>query len=163
MYYGEEIEMRGAGIDENKRLPMIWSESDKVGQTDMPIGANYDMDLQVQLGAYDQRDNASSLLNHYRKLIAVRNEYNDYIERATVTAVGVDTRIYGLEYTTSTGKLTILTNFGAEEVSEALSGTYELLDEIPTSQTYARLSVENGTTTIVVPPFNTVIIKEVVS
>ncbi|HAV19475.1 MAG TPA: alpha-amlyase [Firmicutes bacterium] len=158
IYYGEEIEMRGSGIDENKRLPMIWSKTDKIGQTNLPIGANYDMDLQVQLGALDQRAIATSLLNHYRKVISVRNKYNDYIEHATITPIGTNDALYGLTYETESGSLHILTNFSAESITETLLGTFSYADEIPTSQIAAEVTITSGQAVVTIPPFATVIL-----
>ncbi len=158
IYYGEEIDMRGSGIDENKRLPMIWSETDKTGQTDLPIGANYDMDLQVQLGANDQRENPDSLLNHYRKVISVRTKYNDYLEQATIAAIGSSESVYGLRYTSQAGTLDIYTNITQEAIEENLTGSYVLLEDIPTGHEYAKLKVKNGSSTLTIPPFGTVIV-----
>jgi glycosidase len=157
IYYGEEIDMRGSGIDENKRLPMIWSETDKTGQTNLPIGANYDMDLQVQLGADDQRANPDSLLNHYRKVISVRTKYNAFIEKATISPIGSRESIYGLRYTSEAGTIDIYTNITPDPVTEKLTGSYELLEEIPTGHEYARLKVKNDVSTLTIPPFGTVI------
>ena len=159
VYYGEEIIMRGSGIDENKRLPMIWSQTDKTGQTDLPNGATYDMKLQVQLGAHDQREIADSLLNHYRKVINVRNQYNDYIEKATVTQVGTDPRIYGLEYETDAGFLTILTNTSAETIEETLTGNYQLLTDIPTSKAHVTITQQGGKTIVKIPPFASAVLS----
>lgn len=159
IYYGEEIMMRGSGRDENKRLPMIWSQEDKTGQTNLPIGADYDMDLQVQLGANDLRNDPVSLLNHYRKVIAVRNQYNEYIEQARIQAIGSLDTTYGLTYTSDAGSISMLTNFSSQEVVEELPGSYELLDQIATSQTYGKLKVNGETSTLTIPPFATLIIQ----
>jgi len=159
IYYGEEIIMRGSGIDENKRLPMIWSQTDKIGQTDLPNGATYDMNLQVQLGAHDQREIPDSLLNHYRKVINVRNQYNEFIEKATVTQVGADTRIYGLAYASVEGTLTILTNTSAETIEETLVGNYQLLTDIPTSKVSVTISQQGGNTIVKIPPFATAVLS----
>jgi glycosidase len=158
IYYGEEIDMRGSGIDENKRLPMIWSETDKTGQTNLPIGANYDMDLQVQLGAADQRALPDSLLNHYRKVISVRTKYNSYIEKAAISVIGENEAVYGLRYTTEDGSIDIYTNFSAAAIDETLTGEYTLLDEIPTGQAYAKLKEKSGTSTLTIPAFGTVLV-----
>ena len=41
VYYGEELGMKSMGTkDENKRLPMYWSDSDGKGMTAAPEGAD---------------------------------------------------------------------------------------------------------------------------
>jgi len=158
IYYGEEIEMRGSGIDENKRLPMVWSETDATGATNPPAGANYDMKFQVKLGADDQRQNPASLLNFYRRAIGYRNKYNEYIERATLETVGTDTRVFGLKYLSDAGAMVNFTNFGAEAVTETLTGAYALAADLRTSDEPAIRTYEAGITTIVIPPYSTVLL-----
>lgn len=71
IYYGEEIGQTGSGKDENKRLPMLWGE--KQGMTLPPSGSDYKGTLEMNVK--DQMKSKESLWNHYKKVIAVRNEY----------------------------------------------------------------------------------------
>ena len=69
IYYGEEIGMLGSGIDENKRLAMLWSTS---GNCKNPANADW-MDqicdpVNFQVGDYE------SLLHVYRMAIRLRAE-----------------------------------------------------------------------------------------
>ena len=82
MYYGEEIELKGMRLandhsDARRRLPMIWSKDDKVGECEFPETSRQDLNNneQVELGVYDQEVDPFSLLNHYRKVAKVRNKY----------------------------------------------------------------------------------------
>ncbi len=75
IYYGEEVEMKGSGIDENKRLPIIWSHKDKTGQTKGPVDATYKQEN--QLSVEDALRDKNSLLNHYKSIIKIRNAYPD--------------------------------------------------------------------------------------
>ena len=79
MYYGEEIGLKGsrggANTDANRRLPMIWLEKDTSEQTNNPPGTTYDFSLQVSKGAFDLLNVPNSLLNHYKKVINLRNKY----------------------------------------------------------------------------------------
>jgi glycosidase len=155
MYYGEEIGMKGSGRDENKRLPFIWSETDKTGQTNPANAADYNMTLQVTKGVEDLRNIPDSLFNHYRKVISIRNKYNAFIERATLTATNIDPRLYTLTYTTSEGELTIITNVTGTSMTVSNSEGWTLLEGI-----YPTLERGSVTATdITIPPFTTFILE----
>lgn len=83
IYYGEEIGLRGsrgaANTDANRRLAMLWGDGDTVND---PEGSTYDN--QTPSSVKDLNDEAGSILNHYRKVIAIRKAnpeiaYGDYI------------------------------------------------------------------------------------
>jgi glycosidase len=155
MYYGEEIGMRGSGRDENKRLPIIWSEADKTGETNPASAADYNMTLQVTKGVDDLMAIPDSLWNHYKKVISVRNKYNDFIETARLTATNIDPRLYTLTYATDAGELTIITNITATTIAVGNSEGWTLLEGIyPT--------LEKGSVTasdLTIPPFTTFILE----
>ncbi len=71
IYYGEELGMTGTGAHENIRTPMQWSSGQQAGFTAgtpwHPVNSNY-TNRNVQLSSQDP----NSLLNLYKKLIAVR-------------------------------------------------------------------------------------------
>lgn len=72
LYYGEEIGMTGSGRDENKRLPMLWSD-DSTGACEPPEMSDQ---FSKSLGTVEaQLMDPDSLLNHYRTLIALRKQY----------------------------------------------------------------------------------------
>ena len=84
MYYGEEIELKGQRVtspddfsDVRRRLPIIWSKTDKTGECVFPEKSRQDLNnnVQVELGVNDRLEEGYSLLNHYKKLINVRNKY----------------------------------------------------------------------------------------
>ncbi len=70
VYYGEELGMSGSGIDENKRLPMVWSSDES---TWCKAPADADQAQRLTEGVAEQTDDPDSLLNFYRHLIALRN------------------------------------------------------------------------------------------
>ena len=102
MYYGEEIQLVGKRntspddqSDVKRRLPMVWSKDDKTGECTFPEKNRKDLDntVQVELGVDDQLKDPSSLLNHYREVINIRNKY-------PILKHGVFTSLYNeLEYT----------------------------------------------------------------
>jgi glycosidase len=72
VYYGEEIGMTGVKPDEKLRTPMQWTPGENAGFSGrapwQPVNGDYET-VNVQTQAADP----ASLLNWYRKLIALRN------------------------------------------------------------------------------------------
>lgn len=94
IYYGEEIGLRGsrggANTDANRRLAMLWGDGDPVRD---PVGSTYTS--QTPYSVKDLDSMGSSLLKHYRKLIALRKA-NPEIARGTYTALSFpDTKAGG--------------------------------------------------------------------
>ncbi|MHA7128251.1 alpha-amylase family glycosyl hydrolase [Algoriphagus namhaensis] len=73
LYYGEEIGMLGLKPDEHIREPFLWDESSKDLGRATWIQPKYSMDSTVTPLAL-QRDNPESYFNHYKGLIALRNQ-----------------------------------------------------------------------------------------
>ena len=94
IYYGEEIGLRGsrggANTDANRRLAMLWGDGDPVKD---PPGSTYTSQTTYSVQDLDGMKN--SLLNHYRKLTAIRKA-NPEIARGTYTALSFsDTKAGG--------------------------------------------------------------------
>ena len=74
VYYGEEIGMTGVKPDEKLRTPMQWTPGTNAGFSAgtpwQPVNAGYET-VNVQTASADP----ASLLNWYRKLIALRNDH----------------------------------------------------------------------------------------
>ena len=85
LYYGEEIGMKGSrgteNTDANRRLAMLWGDKDSVKD---PAGSTYDSDKQTNGTVRDQLGDESSIYNHYKKVILLR-EANPEIARGTYT------------------------------------------------------------------------------
>jgi alpha-amylase len=85
MYYGEEIGLLGSRgteqTDANRRLRMLWGDRDKVSD---PVGASFPLDRQVNGTVKSQLNDPNSLLNHFKKVIMIRNA-NPEIGRGTYT------------------------------------------------------------------------------
>ena len=84
VYYGEELGMSGSGIDENKRLPMLWSGADATAQCNPPAAA--DQPQRLKEGVAEQENDPTSLLNWYRQVIVLRN-LAPALARGTMTAL----------------------------------------------------------------------------
>ena len=73
LYYGEELGMKGAGKDENKRAPMYWSKnSDAPGMCDGPADMD-DFEMKYE-SLEEQEQDASSVYRYFRKAIKIRNQ-----------------------------------------------------------------------------------------
>lgn len=86
VYYGEEIGMSSSGKkDENKRLPMIWSNTDTTGMTNGPADADKDI-VSAFAGVEQQQKDPYSILNYYKRAVRLRNE-NPEIARGEIEIV----------------------------------------------------------------------------
>jgi len=151
MYYGEEIGLRGTrggeNTDANRRLPMIWQKTDDTMRTNNPVGATFPSSSQVKDGVKENLETPFSLLNHYRKVISIRNKYK-FITRAEIRDIrvsGTNDSITMLEMKgpNEGEKIYVVHNIEREEVSFDLGklnlGTLKITDDIFTSEVRATL------------------------
>ena len=96
VYYGEEIGMNSTSDkDENKRLPMYWSDLVRAGTTNGPEGCNLDITSSFE-AVDEQLKDGYSLLNYYRHAIRLRNE-NPEIARGEIKKIeSLCTENYGV-------------------------------------------------------------------
>ena len=155
MYYGEEIELMGKrktapedASDARRRLPMIWSMTDKEGECGFPEPHRVDLmtNEQVKLGVAEQMDKNYSLWNHYKKVIEIRNKY-PFIKNSVFTNLTkqIDTKLDNiLAYELSYGdeSIIVIHNFENANASVDLSkiGVGSILDEVSVSRQYPELS-----------------------
>jgi len=86
IYYGEEIGMIGSGIDENKRMPFLWSTKSKTGMTFSPPNATQSENIDA--GVLEQEQDEASLLQFYKKAIMLKNQ-NPEIARGSIKLIEV--------------------------------------------------------------------------
>ncbi|MBQ7954195.1 MAG: alpha-amylase [Lachnospiraceae bacterium] len=83
LYYGEELGMKGSGIDENKRAPMYWSE-DKTAEG-MCRGPLDMENVQMKFPSLEvQQADEKSVYNYVKQVIGIRNAF-PAIARGEVT------------------------------------------------------------------------------
>ncbi len=83
LYYGEELGMKGSGIDENKRAPMQWlQDADGEGMCDGP--ENMDV-IDMTYGSLEEQEaDPLSIYQYYKSVLRVRNAF-PAIARGTVS------------------------------------------------------------------------------
>lgn len=124
VYYGEEIGMSSSGKkDENKRLPMIWSDTDATGMTDGPMDADKDI-VSAFAGVEQQLQDPYSILNYYKRAVRLRNE-NPEIARGQIQIVEelTEGNQAAITKTYEDSTIGIVYNTSGEAVSVALSDT----------------------------------------
>lgn len=124
VYYGEEIGMSSSGKkDENKRLPMIWSDTDATGMTNGPLDADKDI-VSAFAGIEQQLQDPYSILNYYKRAVRLRNE-NPEIARGEIQIVEelTEGNQAAITKTYEDSTIGIVYNTSDETVSAVLSDT----------------------------------------
>lgn len=122
IYYGEEIGMSSHGTkDENKRLPMNWSDHDE-GITTPPAQA--DMVEQKFPTLEEQMKDPLSIYHYYKRGIRIRNE-NPEIARGEVEAVDIfnNEGVCAVKKTWEGSSILIIYNLGLEKTQVSITGT----------------------------------------
>ncbi|OZB88554.1 MAG: hypothetical protein B7X41_07530 [Microbacterium sp. 14-71-5] len=89
LYYGEEIGMLGSGSDPNKRMPMVWSATDRTGMTKPPPGGTYDESAVVPVD--QQLKDPGSVLRFYHDVLALRRRTPE-LARGTYASITASDR-----------------------------------------------------------------------
>lgn len=74
LYYGEEIGMKGSGIDENKRAPMYWTTDETAAGMCQGPAAMEEINM-IYGSLEEQQGDGNSIYNFVRETIQVRNSY----------------------------------------------------------------------------------------
>lgn len=151
IYYGEEIGMKGtrggANTDANRRLAMLWGDEDTV---ENPIGSDFDETKQINGTVAEQLESDGSLLNYYKKVIAVRNKYPE-IARGDYKSVSVSKTVGGFEVSYEDSNLLILHNVDTEEKTidlTSISGLASAYTELKDYVGMGNASLNGNTLTI---------------
>ena len=152
VYYGEEIGLRGSGKDENKRLPMIWDNTDNKGQTLGPSAADYKSEGII--GLKQQISDKTSLYNHYKQLISIKNKY-DVITDGALESLNLNPNVYALRSYNESQDIIVLHNLSDQEVTIEYDFTsYKIAEQVFNGlNTKAKLS-----STLTISAYNTVVL-----
>ncbi len=116
IYYGEELGMTGQKPDEMIRTPMQWTPGQHAGFSTHtpwgPLNQGYE-----QVNVQTQAADPNSLLNHYRKLIALRNTH-EALRLGDTLPVKATSEVYAFLRQTEQEKLLVVINFGGKPASD---------------------------------------------
>jgi glycosidase len=142
LYYGEEVAMSGSKPDEDIRKPFPWSGKENGGFT---VGEPW----RALPDGYEERnvatmgEEASSLLNHYRRLIHLRNAHEALRVGEYLVVDSSSSAIFPFVRQSENQTLLIVQNMSGESIEE-----YDLsLDEGATVQDGAAVELLGGATT----------------
>ena len=163
MYYGEEIMLQGVRKKEHmtdalRRLPMVWSKSNKTGECKYPENSTKSLwdGTQVKKGVNDQLKDGYSLVNHYKKAINIRNKY-PFLKQGVFTNITNLTDPDGVvayRIALDSNYIDVYHNFSEETVKINVKDT-SILDEINTSKKAPKLS--DGVLTLA--PYSSAVLK----
>ncbi|TGE28141.1 alpha-amylase family glycosyl hydrolase [Hymenobacter metallicola] len=136
LYYGEEVGMLGAGADEEKRKPMQWTAGPNAGFTTgtpwRALNSNY-----AQFNVATQQADPTSLFNHYKQLIRLRNTHEALRKGYVLPVTASATPLLGYARVFNQEAVVTVANMGNSPVSNpALSvnistlpaGTYRVTE-----------------------------------
>lgn len=160
IYYGEELGFRGAGRDENKRAPMLWSNDDS-GLTNGPPGMDASR-IGYPFGSVeDQRTDPDSILSHVRETIRFKQRYPALSAGALSNVVSEAPKEVAVEARTYNGEtFYLLTNFSASDLiidladSELADTT--ILDQLGFNDSIARIEAQQLT----LPGYQTILLVD---
>lgn len=115
IYYGDEIGMLGAGIDENKRLGMRWSEDGSAkGTCRGPLAAGQVQ--QIYGSVAQQQEDVNSIYWFYKNLIRLRNQFPSIVKGTTTNlAAASDNEICAIEKTYGEETVCLIYNLSVSE------------------------------------------------
>ena len=165
LYYGEEIALKGSRMtnqtDANRRLPMIWQKTNDTERTGLPPLTDYPMSQQVKDGVKEGLETPFSLLNHYKKVISVRNSY-PWIKEARVLNIGLNNNAFtSLKLIEHKGENFIHVIHNLQNVTQTVDLTRFIDDELMIKHDLysvgTRATLENGILTLA--PYSSVVLE----
>ena len=151
VYFGEEIGVIGGKPDENIRTPMQWTAEANGGFTTGTAWESLQPDWMTKNVAAQDQDPAS-LLNHYRRLIHLRNEHSALATGDLAVGTASDAAVAAFMRRSRAETVIVIANFGARTVPQlnvtlesgngaTLTGRLERIYEDPVNGCAAEASI----------------------
>ena len=120
IYYGEEIGQKGESPDDNRREPFDWyTIGNGKYMTRMTDIFFHSMLTYVQpedgISVEEENSNPDSILNHYKKLIDMRNKHKAFYTGTYETLEKGDKGLYAYKVTDGENQYLVIHNQGAED------------------------------------------------
>lgn len=150
IYYGEEIGMTGTKPDPDIRTPMQWETSTNGGFTTGTPWRAVNADVMSGINVAAQRMDLSSLFNHYKKLIDLRNTY-PALRTGAITLIettGSSNIIAFLRYT-DTETILVILNLRPRDLND-----YGISIEASPISPSAQMTVLYGSSNLPAPTIN---------
>ncbi|MDR1697462.1 MAG: hypothetical protein LBR37_00895 [Erysipelotrichaceae bacterium] len=158
IYYGEEIGLRGVrepnqNTDANRRMPMIWN--DQSIECNPLSGATYSYNYPATFGAKNETATNNSLLNHYRKVLSIRNSYSEYFLRGKISKETIldHPELASFKLTNNNNDLHIIHNTSTTYSVFDVEAEFSILDSIDTYGIVPQ--IQNGK--VALAPFSTIV------
>jgi glycosidase len=117
VYYGEEVGMRGAKPDPRIRTPMQWDDSETAGFTTGTPWEKLDAAYETRNVAVQDGD-PDSLLNHYRRLIRLRQDQAALRAGDMALVEGGSNKVYAFLRYLDDEAVLVVVNLSSEPVEE---------------------------------------------
>lgn len=160
-YYGDEIGLGGAGDDENKRSPMIWSTENSQGITKGPVNMDSNYVINRFKSVEEQQKDEKSIWTYTRDAIKLRNTFPE-IARGEVSVIEEveDEDIFAVTKAYNDSQIIILANTSSKDEKEVTLPTdkysYENIKGLLAAMDEPYQTKDGK---IVLPPFSIVILK----
>lgn len=154
IYYGEEIGMLGRKPDRNIREPFVWGSGKDNGQVTWMTPKYSNAETVVPAGR--QLDDPSSMLNHYRKLLKVRNS-SDILTYGEIVPVEMnDKRLIGFKREYKGKSLLVIHNLSKEDIKVENRGLFRGFSKVHfTTASSGSFNANDA----VIPAYSTYILK----
>jgi len=159
VYYGEELGMTGAGNDQSKRGPMVWSRTDTTGKTNGPSGN--DSPYWNASSVSEQLTDANSILRFYIDALKLKNDYPSIhwgTPALLTTTADSSVAAYKVTGGTGDGDLAVVHNLSGSSQTVTISGASSVGGTLnATSASGTKPSLSGSSLTM--PAYTTAIIR----
>jgi len=126
LYYGEEVNMTGTGAHENIRRPMQWSDAAYAGFSTISPWNNVGPDYTTNNVAVMEA-NPGSLLNHYKKLIRIRNQQDALRKGNYLDIASSESNVWSFARIRENEGVIMISNMGTQSANTSLTLTASTL------------------------------------